>query len=251
LEDLEYARDIQKAILPDKLPCNDQLTFEAKYYPAERVSGDFYNIFKLDEYRIGMYIGDVSGHGVPASMLTVFFNQSIKTARELDGNRVEIIQPSKVLENLYDLYNRMNFKDEMYILVLYAIYNIETRELVYSSAGMNASPLLIKSNNEVMEINITGLPICKLKNILPANYTDKTIQLAEGDRVFFYTDGLVELNNKSTAEAFTLEQLKEFLSSNNGSSCQELYRELETKIKQVSGINELKDDITFFMLQIN
>lgn len=251
LEDLDYARDIQKAILPGKLPNSDQVMFEAKYYPAERVSGDFYNIFKLDEDRIGMYIGDVSGHGVPAAMLTVFLNQCIKSVQQLDGSRCEVIKPSKVLENLYESYNRVNFKDEVYILVLYAIYNIKTKELTYSSAGMNAQPLVVKRNGEIIEMDTTGLPICKLINITPANYTDRTIQLANGDKVFFYTDGLIESYDNKTGEVFTLEYLKEFLLKDNGSSYSKLYNEIDKKIKNIYGTNGLKDDITFFTLQIN
>lgn len=250
LEDLEYARDIQNAMLPDKLPDSEQVTFEARYYPAERVSGDFYNIFRLDERRIGMYIGDVSGHGVPAALLTMFLNRSIKTAKEQDGKRFEVIEPAKVLENLYESYNKVNFKDEVYILVLYAIYNIETRELTYSSAGINAKPLVVKSNSEVTEIDISGLPICKLMNISPAHYTDATIQLETGDRVFFYTDGLVEHNDERKGETFTLVQLKELLSENNGGSS-ELFSEIDRKIRRISGNTGLTDDATFFMLQVN
>jgi sigma-B regulation protein RsbU (phosphoserine phosphatase) len=197
-----------------------------------------------------MYIGDVSGHGVPAAMLTVFLNQSIKTVQELDGDRCEIIKPSKVLENLYESYNRLNFKDEVYILVLYAIYNIKTKELTYSSAGLNAQPLIVKRNKEIIEIDTTGLPICKLINIAPANYTDKTIQLTNGDKVFFYTDGLIESYGKKTGEEFTLEHLKELLLKTNGSSTK-LYNEIDKKIKNIYGNNGLKDDITFFTLQIN
>ena len=249
LEDLEYARDIQKSMLPDKLPNNEQVAFEAKYYPAERVSGDFYNIFRLDEQRIGMYISDVCGHGVPAAMLTVFLNQSIKTIKELEGKGFEVINPSKVLENLYELYNKVNFRDDVYILVLYAIYNINTKELVYSSAGMNAQPLIMK-NNKISEMDIKGLPICKLMDICPADYTDKTIQLENGDKVFFYTDGLVEANNRQKGESFTKEQLKKLLSQYDDRSCSELYEEIDKNINRVSGSSGLKDDITFFMLHV-
>ena len=250
LDDLEYARDIQKAMLPDKLPKIGQVTFEARYYPAERVSGDFYNIFRLDDDRIGMYIGDVSGHGVPAAMLTVFLNQSIKTTRESDGSRFEVIGPANVLENLYDSYNKVNFKDEVYILVLYAIYNIKTGVLTYSSAGMNAKPLVVKSDGKVMEIDIAGLPICKLMDISPADYTDGSIGLEAGDRVFFYTDGLVEACDESTGEAFTVDKLKELLSQNNGGSS-ELFGEIDMEIRRISENSGLSDDATFFMLQVN
>lgn len=249
LDDLEYARDIQNAILPVKLPNNEQAVFYAKYYPAERVSGDFYNIFRLDEDRIGMYIGDVSGHGVPAAMLTVFLNQSIKTTKELGENKIEILRPSKVLKNLYVSYNKVNFRDEMYILILYAIYNVRTKELVYSSAGMNAQPIVVKKNNEISEMEIKGLPICSLMDLLNAEYTDRTIKLEDKDRVFFYTDGLLELRNNETGENFTLSHLKKLLTDNNGKSCLELYENIEKKIIRISGKSGLKDDVTFFMLQ--
>lgn len=251
LEDLEYARDIQRAILPDNLPNNDQVFFEAKYYPAERVSGDFYNIFRLDEHRIGMYIGDVSGHGVPAAMLTVFLNQSIKPLKELEGNNFDVISPSKVLVNLYELYNKVNFKDEVYILILYAIFNVKTKELVYSSAGMNAQPILLKSNKMISELEIKGLPICKLMNIYPAVYEDKIVQLESGDRVFFYTDGLVELNDKSTGESFSEERLKKLLVEYNSKNSIELCSEIDKDIKYISKNSGLKDDVTFFIMQVN
>lgn len=251
LEDLEYARDIQRAILPDKLPNSDNAAFEVRYYPAERVSGDFYNIAKLDEQWIGMYIGDVSGHGVPAAMLTVFLSQSIKTTKETEGNRFEVIRPSKVLSNLYELYNKVNFKDEVYILVLYAIYNVKTKELVYSSAGMNAPPILSKNNNTISELSIKGLPICKLMNIHPAAYEDKTVKLESGDKVFFYTDGLVELNDKTTGEAFTEEHLKKILARYGSKSSTELCMEIDKSIKNISKNIVLKDDITFFTMQVN
>lgn len=251
LRDLEYARDIQKAILPYKLPNNDQVAFEAKYYPAERVSGDFYNIFKLDDQRIGMYIGDVSGHGVPAAMLTMFLSQSIKTIKELEGNRFEVIKPSKVLEDLYKLYNKVNFKDEVYILVLYAIYNIKTKELIYSSAGMNAQPLIINSKNDISEIDISGLPICKLMDICPADYMDNTIQLNQGDNVFFYTDGLLEIKDKQTSKPFTKDDLKKLLVENNNKGYAGFYEGIDQNIRNISAKEGLMDDVTFFMLQIN
>lgn len=247
LDDLEYARDIQNAILPRKLPSCEQVKFYAKYYPAERVSGDFYNIFRLDDHRIGMYIGDVSGHGVPAAMLTVFLNQSIKTTKELDKSAVEVIKPSRVLSNLYELYNKVSFRDEAYILILYGIYDIRTKEFLYSSAGMNAQPLLLKKNKEISEIDTTGLPLCNLMDIIQAEYTDKILQLESGDRLFFYTDGLVELRNKETGDSFTLHDLKRYLVCKS----ENLYEELDRKIVAVTEGGALKDDVTFFLMQIS
>ncbi len=250
LDDLEYARDIQLAMLPEKLPNNEEVTFSAKYYPAERVSGDFYNIFRLDEKHIGMYIGDVSGHGVPASMLTIFLNQSIKTIRELEGNRSEIINPSTVLSNLYHLFNKVHFKADLYILVLYAIYNTDTRELVYSSAGMNAQPIIIKKNQQIHEIEIQGLPICKLGDICSPEYKDKSVRLESGDRVFFYTDGLTELNRKLSGNAYSIDSLKALLGKYGVRDLECIYDEIDKEITLYSKNGGIKDDVTFFTLQV-
>jgi sigma-B regulation protein RsbU (phosphoserine phosphatase) len=125
-----------------------------------------------------------------------------------------------------------------------------TKELVYSSAGMNTQPLLVKKNNEISEIDIRGLPVCNLIELVKAEYTDHTIQLEDKDRVFFYTDGLIELDNKKMGESFTLPHLKEFLAENNDMGCLELYEKLDKKIMSISDISGLKDDVTFFMLQV-
>jgi len=107
MEDLEYARDIQKAMFTLHHPDWQKVRFEAKYYTAERASGDFYNVFKLDGNNIGFFIGDVSGHGVPAAMLTVFLNQTIKTLVEVEINVA--MSPSKVLESIYKSFNNSEF----------------------------------------------------------------------------------------------------------------------------------------------
>ena len=83
---------------PKNLPNNERVTFDARYYPAERVSGDFYNIFRLDENRIGLYIGRCFRARCPRrAMLTVFLNQSIEATKELEGGGRKILKPSRVL----------------------------------------------------------------------------------------------------------------------------------------------------------
>ena len=76
LVDQEIARRMQFSMLPKTLPRNDYATFSSSYVPADNLSGDFYNVFKIDDVRFGICIGDVSGHGVSAAMLTVLFFRS-------------------------------------------------------------------------------------------------------------------------------------------------------------------------------
>jgi len=249
LEDLKYARDIQKALLPSKLPDSDEVSFSARYFPAERVSGDIYDIFKLDNMNIGFFIADVSGHGVPAAMLTVFLKQSIRARNENNGNEGEIHKPSEVLRNLYDSFNDTNFGDEVYIVLVYGVYNLKSRRLTYASAGLNVSPLIVKSSGLIYELEMKGFPICKFRDFYSSCYTDKTIQLEGGDKVLFYTDGLIESEN-SEGERFTELRLKNSLSSGSKKTCTELSKAIETDLFNFIDMNRLKDDITFFVMEV-
>src|SRR5690606_35155533 len=76
-QDLDYAKNIQLALLPNSFPNIENMEFAARYFPCEKVGGDFYNIFRLDDKKVGILIGDVAGHGVSAAMLNVFINQKI------------------------------------------------------------------------------------------------------------------------------------------------------------------------------
>lgn len=250
LNDLEYARDIQKAMLPEKLPDEIGISFYAQYFPVETVGGDFYNIFTIDKNNLGMYIGDVSGHGVPAAMLTVFINQSIATIKETIGNSYDIIKPSMVLKKLYEEFNRINFKDEVYLVMIYAIYNIKTRELTYSSAGMNVAPLIIESTREAKELEINGFPICKFSEFYSANYVDSSVKLNAGSKILFYTDGITEAQGQNE-ERFSEERLIDFVSRNSDKSGAIIGECITNEVYNFIDKSKLKDDITFFIMHVS
>lgn len=249
LEDLEYARDIQRALLPSRLPDEKEVTFSARYFPAERVSGDLYDIFKLDSRNIGFYIGDVSGHGVPAAMLTVFLKQGIRPTSEGNGNGGEILKPSIVLRNLYESFNNTNFKDELYIVLVYGVYNFKTGELTYASAGLNVPPLIVKGSGDALEIQIKGFPVCKFREFYSGEYEDWSIKLDRGDKVLFYTDGLVEAED-SNGKWFSEGRLKEVISSSGKQSAAELSKTIEKSLFNFMDTSRLKDDITFFVMEV-
>ena len=196
LEDLEYARGIQMSLLPKELPNERNVAFDARYFSAERLGGDFYNVFKLDDTKIGIYFGDVSGHGVSAAMLTVFLSQSIKAKKSNDQGSEEILPPSVVLTNIYSDYNWTDFNSEVYIAMLYGIFDLSTKEFTFASAGLNVPPYILNSSGDVSALAISGLPICKVVNRTDAGYCDSTVRLKIGDKLFFYTDGLTEARKR-------------------------------------------------------
>lgn len=249
MEDLECARDIQKAMLPVLLPETSNVGFNTCYLPADRLSGDFYDIFRIDEQHLGFCICDVSGHGVPAAMLTVFLKQALWTGQERDRSTGNVSFPSTVLKNLYESFNHTNFEDDVYIVLIYAIYNEATGKLIYSSAGMNTPPILIKKGGNVSELNICGFPICKISQIVDVEYTDTFVELQSGDKLLFYTDGLVEAQN-SDRERYSTERLKTVLEGNTELSGNFLSMLLIDDLNGFLQNYKIKDDITFFLMDV-
>lgn len=249
LDDLEYARDIQLSLLPKALPNTPSTSFEARYFPADRVSGDFYHIFQLEETKIGMYIGDVSGHGVSAAMLTVFLNQSIKPRKENPQGIKETLSPSVVLENVYADYNQANFSSEVYLAMLYGIYDLSRREFTFASAGLNVPPMILSASGEVRELVIRGLPICRFPAGHQVGYTDVSVSLNKGDKLVFYTDGLTEAINPEK-ETYSEFRLKEKLRKNRHSNALQLADNLTGHVFQFIRGCELRDDITFFIMEV-
>jgi len=249
LDDLECAKDIQSSMLPKKMPNTQRAAFEACYFPAERVSGDFYNVFPLGETKIGMYIGDVSGHGVSAAMLTVFLNQSFKPRKENAQGIKEILTPSVVLENIYIDYNQANFNSEVYIAMLYGIFDLSTREFTFASAGLNVPPTILSASGEITELKIRGLPICKFPASNKVEYTDSTIMLTKGDKLLFYTDGLTEAQNLEK-QVYSDLRLKEQLYKHKHLNALQLANSITEHVFKFINNCKLHDDITFFIMEV-
>ncbi len=249
MEDLEYARDIQKAMLPVFLPDTPQIGFSAVYLPAERLSGDFYDVFKLDDDHMGFYVCDVSGHGVPAAMLTVFLKQCVDSVTGADRQKETISPPSVVLQHAYDAFNHSNFKDDVYIVLIYCIYNIPERKLICSSAGMNRAPILLNGQGEVSEIDIQGFPICKLKDICTVTYTEMVLPVKSGDRLYLYTDGLVEARNVDKQE-YSPDRLKRIICENAGRTLEEQSAAITEDLIDFSSGKSLRDDVTLLIVDI-
>ncbi len=249
IEDLEYARDIQKAMLPIITNILPNISFHTVYIPAERLSGDFFDIFKIDDQHMGFYISDVSGHGVPAAMLTVYLKQCIEARKAFDKNSDLISFPSVVMKSLFESFNDTNFKDETYLVVLYAIYNIETRRLIYCSAGLNAPPVIMKATGEIAEVIINGLPICKIKDIYEVEYMDTFLDLEKGDKILFYTDGLVDAENIER-QKYSEKRLHSLLADHCQESGEAVIKKVSADFNEFVGGSKILDDVTYFIMEI-
>src|SRR6202007_1577929 len=98
-QELELARRIQQSFLPQTLPQLPTARFAVHYRPCGRVGGDFYDAFRLDERHVAFYVADAMGHGVPASLLTVFVKRGVR-AKEIHGREYRLVPPGEVLGRL-------------------------------------------------------------------------------------------------------------------------------------------------------
>ena len=192
IDELEYAKIIQQSLLPSSKITHRDVSFTSAYYPCERLSGDFYDIYSIDDDNVALYLLDVSGHGISAALMTMLSNNYLKS-NERVIKRFRGMHPDKNLKYFYEQFNRMNFPDEMHMVIFYATLNLNTKVLTYCSGGMNCNPIRFKSNGKVEFLDQSrGFPICKLEGIFTPEYTSETIQLQHGDRILFYTDGLTD-----------------------------------------------------------
>ncbi len=164
----------------------------SEYFPCERLSGDFYDIYRIDEDNIGMYVLDVSGHGISAALMTMFCNNFIKSTERLI-KRYRGLKPHRNLKHFYEEFNKMNFPEEMHMVIFFASYNISTRTLTYCTGGMNCYPILVRKSGDAEFLNQSqGFPICQMSEFFTPEYKSAKIDLMPGDRIVFYTDGLID-----------------------------------------------------------
>jgi phosphoserine phosphatase RsbU/P len=132
--------------------------------------------------------------------------------------------------------------------MIYGIYNTKTNTFTYASAGLNVSPIVIKKSGELREICVDGFAICMLGDIITPFFQDRQLQLEAGDKLLFFTDGLIEAEN-SHGNKYTYERLSSVISKNSLLSAQNLARALENDLMSYIGNKKLKDDVTFMAME--
>lgn len=237
-EDLNTAKKLQCSLLPKDLP-EKKIKFSYLYRPCELLGGDFLDIFRIDEKHLGIYIADVSGHGVSASLLTVFLRSTINK---------KLLSPAASLEELYREYNIGIFDSDLYISVFYGIIDLDNNTMTYSNAGLNVCPVILNSNKLVL-LRTPGVPISDW--VEEPVYIDKTVQLEKSDRIFFYTDGIIEIRNRYN-ETFGEERVLDIIQNDISEPSAILNRLIDKacEFACINNVSEVSDDITMALLEL-
>jgi len=182
--ELQVARQIQQELLPESIPKPDGWRIAAYYGPAREVGGDFYDFLEFPDGRIGLVVGDATGHGMPAALVMATTRGMLRAVVQSLESPGEVL--AKVNEALV-----ADIPSSTFVTCFYAILEPRSGLLRYANAGHDL-PYLRHGSGEAEELRARGMPLGLMAGM---SYEEKEIILAPGDSALFYSDGLVEAHN--------------------------------------------------------
>ena len=239
--ELEIARTMQEALLPDTIPEIDGLEIAASLRPASNVGGDYYDIVPLGGGYLGLAIADVAGHGVSSAMMMTSFRMALLT--ELSRE----FSPGAVLRRINTLLYRDCDRARMFVTGVLAVYEPLTGIVQYANAGHNPPRLRKAGRREVMRLPATGVPLGMFEDV---DYTESSITLEAGDTLVLYTDGLVE-NRNAAGLALGETGLNRAIVLGEGKGARDLLDWLLTISEQQLEGADRRDDVTVVVVSRN
>jgi phosphoserine phosphatase RsbU/P len=229
--ELETARQIQRSILPKTPPAIKGLSIAAHYQSMAEVAGDFYDFVVTPSGQLGVLVADVSGHGVPAALVA----SMVKIALAVQEG--EIGDPGLVLTRMNRaLCGRFELA---YVTATFALIDPTARTITYAAAG-HPSPLLVRARGGVESLDERGMVLGFLPD---AQFTSATVRdLAGGDRIVFYTDGITEAS-RDDGEFFGDRQFRDVLTVGLSQSADRFLPTLIDRARHWTGA-EFEDDVT-------
>ena len=236
--DLNIAARIQQSILPRMFPDRREFAVYAEMTPMKEVGGDFYDFFFIDDERLALIIGDVSGKGVPAAIFMAMSRTLLKAMA------LQVVNPGECLRRINAVLTTEG-DPSMYLTIFYGVLNISTGELQYSNGG-HPVPCLMRGDGavELLE-NVGGTLIGMIEDL---DFDVKSIVLRSGETLFMYTDGVIEVMNGEGA-LFSEERLRDFLRQSNSLPLETLAKKLFARLRTYAGDVPRMDDITVLTIR--
>jgi len=251
--DLDAAATLQQSLLPTSLPKIACLNVAWAYHPCDELAGDILNVIPFDEQHIGVYVADVSGHGVPAALLSVTINKIMDAEKgrttllmnhDAEKDEEKIIAPAEVIAKLNDQFQMEKF-NHRYFTICYGVLNTATLEFQYVPAG---HPPIIKLSKDGALEQLPGRNVAV--GWFPGTvYEQHVVQLKIGDRLYLYSDGIPEAMNDDL-ELFTDNRLLKLLLKTRKESLEQGITKLIHAILKWSPSGQPKDDVSILAIEI-
>ncbi len=261
--DLSAAADIQRSQLPPASPRFTGGTASWLYLPCEKLAGDFLNLFELVEGESAFYLMDVTGHGVPAALLSVAVSRTLLPSLDAacfvtnvqesvsTGGSVSLeVAPSvEVIERLNRRFTSERDADRLFT-ILYGTLNAATGQFRYTSAG-HPGPIHVPTGGGAVSLPGAGFPIGLVHPDEPSyDYEEHCQDLNPGDRIYLYSDGVIDAEN-SAGEPFGEGRLLRLLETSRTGSLDHSTEEVRRALGDWCGTVQLDDDISLLGLEFS
>ncbi len=240
--ELNMTRIIQQQLVPRDSPVNGIFSL---YKPMEAVGGDFYDFIRFREpHKIGIFISDVSGHGMPSALITAMIKVILLESNKLKND------PAKLLYHLNDFLNDKT--GENYITVFYGVYDYHTRKIVYANAGHHL-PLVI-TNKKVRTLrNVSALPLAVFRSAEMSKFhhslRNQRDKLPVDSKLLLFTDGLVEARSISNPRIDFSSILNDVLMKYRNQPSREFVQSVFAELMKFRESESFKDDICMICLE--
>ncbi|MCF7689105.1 MAG: SpoIIE family protein phosphatase [Cephaloticoccus sp.] len=239
--DLSLASGIQQMLLPDEMPDIPGLDIDARYSPAQKVGGDLYDVFALTNSRLGVVVADVSGKGIPASLLMAICRTNLRQIAPRHSSPAETMKElNRVLAG--------NLCNGMFITMLYAVIDLEAGAVTFARAG-HELPLLSRRNplTNIPEETFVGSEGMSLgmvpDEIFSEVIADHVESFSSGDVLILYTDGITEAPNEDDKE-FSGTRLADTVRTLHNRTAIELNNGILENLHRFTGSEPQRDDFT-------
>lgn len=251
--DLAAAAKIQQSLLPSETPNIPSVKLAWNYVPCDELAGDFLNFFPLDDRHLAAFVVDVSGHGVASSLLAVTVGRvmtpmvsstSLLVKPSEQQNETRIVSPAEVA---YELNNRFPMEDQgnLYFTMVYGVLDKHTQEFKFVSAG-HPNVVHVPAGGKPTLVETADMAIGWIED---TEFEEHTLQLAPGDRIYLYSDGVPEAMDHDLEE-FGDDRMLGSLTKSLNSSVDVSIKHLLGAVNDWCAVNGPKDDVSILGIEI-
>ena len=240
--DLEIARDIQRILLPSEAPAINGFQISGINVPARQVSGDYFDYIQVDKERLGVAIADVSGKGVPASLIMAICRSVLRAEAARNPSPADVLR--KVNRQLYP-----DIKEDMFISMAYLVLNHQNDGVTLARAGHDAPLWYQRQSQTVTPVKSPGMVVgIDSGSVFDRLTVDFAVPLERKDCLVLYTDGLTETLN-SDGDEFGVDRMMQSVRASANDGAQAIVKRIIEDVREFTGSVPQNDDMTLIAIR--
>jgi len=244
-QEMRLAGRLQSDFLPEREVDFGSVRFSALYRPASFVSGDFYDIRRVDEDHVAFYVADAVGHGMAASLLTMFIKNAV-VSKIIEGDEYRLLAPGETLELLNDKLVAQHLPNSQFVTALYGLINIKTLEIQFARAG-HPYPLIFDGDGTSAELKNPGGLLGLFES---ERFITNRVNLKPGHKFVVYSDGVEVAFAESAERRDATQHYREVFSEKARLPAGDMVYGIGAAIDAESGSLNPKDDVTVLVLEV-